>query len=58
MEFFDATELFVKTDEATGKSTVDSNMFLSDGIHLTAAGTRVWEQAIVEKTKYLVEHNV
>lgn len=57
MEFFNATELFVKTDAATGKSEVDTNMFLSDGIHLTATGTRIWEQAIVEKTKYLVEHN-
>lgn len=57
MEFFNATELFVKTDPATGKSVVDSNMFLADGIHLTASGTRIWEQAIVEKTIYLVEHN-
>ncbi|CAB9519363.1 Lipolytic protein G-D-S-L family [Seminavis robusta] len=53
MEFFNATELFL--DSATNK--VNANIFLEDGIHLTAHGTRLWEEAIVEKSLYLIAHN-
>lgn len=56
IEFFNATELFV-TQKRDGSFFVDPEWFLSDGIHLSAEGTRVWEQALVNKTMYLIEHN-
>jgi len=57
IEFFNATKLFVSVDEATDTAAVNSNLFLSDGIHLTASGNRIWEQAIVGKSLYLIAHN-
>ena len=51
IEFFNATDLFVQGGR------VNPNHFLSDGIHLSASGTRLWQQAIVKKTQYLIAHN-
>ena len=52
MDFFNATTIFV--NDATGK--IDAKAFEQDGIHLTAHGMRIWEEAIVLKTVSLVDH--
>jgi lysophospholipase L1-like esterase len=53
IEFFDATTLYI--NEITGK--VDPDAFLEDGIHLTAHGLRLWEEAIVLKTLSFIDHH-
>lgn len=49
IEFFNATELFL-SQHSDGSYAVDPAWFLSDQIHLSAEGLRMWEQAIVDKT--------
>lgn len=49
VEFFNATDLFI-SQQSDGSFSVNPNLFLEDGIHLSVEGTRVWEEAIVEKT--------
>ena len=56
IEFFNATELFV-SQHSDGTYAIDPAWFMSDQIHLSADGMRVWEQAIVEKALYLIAHN-
>ena len=49
IEYFNATDLFV-SEQSDGSFSVNPNLFLEDSIHLSAEGTRLWEEAIVEKT--------
>jgi lysophospholipase L1-like esterase len=49
MEFFNATELFLVKGPG-GSRVIDKELFISDQIHLSAQGTRLWEEAIVKMT--------